>query len=285
MTKIFTCVRLGSPYARRVLRWLVPAAFVLALLAPTGAGAPGHDRPASSAQETEEAAYPWRRRIASAAAYARGRSGRVSFAVMDEGGRLRGYRERDTYFSASTVKAMLMVTYLNRGSVRRRALNSGDRALLHPMITRSDNATASRIRDIVGNGALARLARRAGMRRFATAVPWGNTRITAADQARFFVRIDRYVVERHRAYARRLLRSIVPSQRWGMPPVRPPGFGIFFKGGWRPTGAGILVHQIALFQRGPRRISVAVLTDGNPSYGYGHETIRGTAARLLRRFR
>jgi beta-lactamase class A len=269
-----------------VFRWLVPAALLLALLAPASAGAPAPDRRVSPAQQTEEeAAHPWRRRIASAAGYAHARSGRVSFAVMDEDARLRGYRRRDTYFSASTVKAMLMVTYLNSGSVRGRALNSGDRALLRPMITRSDNATASRVRDIVGNGALARLARRAGMRNFATAVPWGNTRITAADQARFFVRIDRLVVKRHRAYARRLLRSIVPSQRWGMPPARPRGWDILFKGGWRPTGAGILVHQIALFQRGQRRISVAVLTDGNPSYRYGHETIRGTAARLLLRFR
>jgi Beta-lactamase enzyme family len=265
--------------------WAVLLALALTLVAVSfGATEPTLAQPGASAQAEEEAAYPWPRRVASAAGYARARAGRVAFAVMDEDGRLRGYRERDTYFSASTVKAMLMVAYLNRGSVRSRALGSGDRALLRPMITRSDNAAASRIRDIVGNDALARLARRAGMRRFATARPWGNTRITAADQARFFVRIDRFVPRRHRAYSRRLLRSIVPSQRWGMPAVGPRGFDIFFKGGWRTTGAGILVHQIALFQRGPRRISVAVLTDGNPSYAYGHETIRGTAARLLRRY-
>lgn len=274
--------------SRTLIRGSLGALFAALLFAVGhggGSPSPAQAQPVGSAQAEEDAAYPWRRRIRSAASYARARSGRVSFAVMDEEGQLRGYRERDAYHSASTVKAMLMVTYLNRGSVRRRALNPGDRALLHPMITRSDNAAASRIRDIVGNGALARLARRAGMRDFATAAPWGNTRITAADQARFFVRIDRFVVKRHRAYARRLLRNIMPSQRWGMPPARPRGWDIFFKGGWRPTGTGILVHQIALFQRGERRISVAVLTDGNPSYGYGHETIRGTAARLLLRFR
>jgi beta-lactamase class A len=247
--------------------------------------APAQAEPAASAQAEEEFAHPWRRRIASAARYARARSGRVSFAVMDEDGRLRGYHERSTYLSASTVKAMLMVTYLNSGSVRGRALRSRDRALLRPMITRSNNARASRVRDIVGNAALTRLARRVGMRDFATAVSWGDTRITAADQARFFARIDRFVVERHRDYARRLLRNIVPSQRWGMPQAVPSGWDIYFKGGWRRTGAEFLVHQIGLFESGPRRISVAVLTDGNPSHRYGRRTIRGTAARLLLRFR
>lgn len=264
-----------------VLALLVAVALLGGGSATVAAGA----RAEQAQDEPEAEPYPWRRRVASAARYAKARSGRVAFAVMDEDGRLRGYRRRDRYFSASTVKAMLMVTYLNQPSVRRRPLTSRDRALLVPMITRSDNTTASRIRDIVGNGALARLSRRAGMHNFRTAPIWGNTQITAADQARFFFRIDRYVVERHRDYARRLLSSVIPAQRWGMPPVRPRGFEIFFKGGWRPTGSGQLVHQIALFESGRRRISIAVLTDGNPSHSYGRETIRGTAARLLLRFR
>ncbi len=37
-----------------------------------------------------------------------------------------------------------------------------------------------------------------------------------------------------------------------------------------------------MLQRG-RRISLAVLTDGNPSFVYGQLTIRGVARRLLRR--
>jgi hypothetical protein len=36
-----------------------------------------------------------------------------------------------------------------------------------------------------------------------------------ADQTRFFLHIDRRIPVRHRRYAMRLLRSIVPSQRWG----------------------------------------------------------------------
>ena len=72
-------------------------------------------------------------------------------------------------------------------------------------------------------------------------------------------------------------------QRWGFSRYSPAaGFKTFFKGGWRGTGAGQLVHEAALFERGDTRISMAVLTDGNPSHEYGTETLRGVAQRLFR---
>jgi hypothetical protein len=63
--------------------------------------------------------------------------------------------------SASVLKAMLLVAYLDLPSVRARVLGSGDRALLAPMIRRSDNAAAGRVLGIVGAGRLSALARRA----------------------------------------------------------------------------------------------------------------------------
>ena len=52
------------------------------------------------------------------------------------------------------------------------------------MITRSDNITASRIRDLVGNAALVRPARHAGLTQFAVNPIWGLSTITARDQTR-----------------------------------------------------------------------------------------------------
>jgi hypothetical protein len=75
---------------------------------------------------------------------------------------------------------------------------------------------------------------------------WGETSVTARDQTRFFLDIDGDVDvdERHRSYAMRLLRSVIPSERWG----------------------------------------IAVLTMYDGSHAYGKQTLRGVFSRLLRRF-
>jgi len=223
-------------------------------------------------------AYPWPSRIASARRWARSR-GRVSFAVVDEQGRLRAVAGQRRYLSASLVKAMMLVAYLHRA--RGRALTGAERARLGPMIRRSDNDAATWAYRRLGAAGLRRLARRAGMTRFSTSPSWGSCRMTAADQARFFVQIDGLVPARHRPYARSLLAGIVSSQRWGIPPAAPDGFRVFFKGGWRPRG-GWTVNQAALLERGTRRFSVAVLSSRNGSFRRGVETVRGVAARLLR---
>jgi hypothetical protein len=174
---------------------------------------------------------------------------------------------------------MLLVAYLNQSGVRDRPLRRRDKALLRPMITRSDNKAATRVRDIVGNGGLVKLARRVRMKDFATStVSWGSTQISAYDQARLFWRIHAYVPKRHRGYARALLADVIRSQRWGIPPVLPSGWRIYFKGGWLPPR---LVSQVALLERGNQRVAIAVLTDGDPSFGYGRDTITGVSRRLV----
>jgi hypothetical protein len=251
------------------------AAVLLALIAAAAAPC----TPAS-AQEPPPP-YPWASRVDSAAGYAGDRDGRVSFAVVSPDGRVRGRNIHARYRSASVVKAMLMVAYLNEPGVRGRSLRRADQELLRPMIVRSDNRAASRIRDVVGNDALVRLARRVRMRDFATSTrSWGMTQISVYDQARFFWRVDRYVPARHRDYARSLLAGVVERQRWGLPRAQPEGWRIFFKGGWLPPR---VVHQVALLERDGKRVSIAVLTDGDPSFRYGQATIAGVGERLLER--
>jgi beta-lactamase class A len=229
------------------------------------------------------AAHAWAPDVRGTRAYANQRAGDVSFAVRTEG-RLYAFRGRRSVPSASVVKAMLMVAYLNHRTVRGRRLRAGDRALLSPMIRWSNNNAASRVRNFVGDGALARLARRVAMPRFRTAPSWGSCSIDAIDQTRLFLKIDRYVVRRHRRTAMRLLNTIVPSQRWGIARARPAGWAIYFKGGWG-SGSGAVDHQVALLRRGRRRVALAIMTTGNPSHEYGKETLRGVAARLLRHLR
>ena len=225
-------------------------------------------------------ASPWSPDVDAARDYARERAGSVSFTVRTER-RAYGYRGDRVDRSASVVKAMLMVTYLDSAPARNRALTERDTSILGPMIRRSDNRAASRVRDIVGNGSLRRLARRAGMRRFATKPTWGVTRVCTADQTRFFLRLDRFVARRHRPTALRLLGTIVPSQRWGIARARPRGWNLYFKGGWGDN-SGEVDHQVALLTRGGRRVAVGIMTSQNPSKAYGDRTLEGVARRLLR---
>ncbi len=266
-------------YGREVMRcgkgviaWAVVAAIViLALLAP------GHAHAAPF-----EAPPGWQPDVAGASDYALTRRGSVTFAIAVPG-RTWGYRENATAPSASVLKAMLLVAYLDHPSVRNRELSGADWRLLSPMVRRSDNPTATRVRSFVGARRLRLLARRAGMRDFSPAPTraWGQSRISADDQARFFLRIDRYVVARHRATAMRLLETVVPRQRWGVGEVAPRGWRLYFKGGWG-SGTGAVDHQVALLERGRTRVAIAVLTTAQGTHAYGKESLRGVFERLVR---
>jgi Beta-lactamase enzyme family len=235
---------------------------------------------APAASAATEAGEPWRPGLEQARAFAATRAGTISFAVRTERHLYRSDAYR-SFRSASVVKAMLMVAYLNHESVRSRPLTKADRALLEPMVRWSSNAAASQVRNFVGNGALAHLARRAGMGRFAVAPSWGDSQVTAAGQTKLFLKIDRYVVRRHRRTALRLLATIVPGQRWGIGRARPPGWDLYLKGGWG-DGSGEVDHQVALLRHRDRRIAVAIMTADNPSHAYGKQTLEGIARRLLR---
>jgi hypothetical protein len=235
-----------------------------------------------AAAPADAAAPPhWSPDVAAARHYLATRAGDVSFAVRTER-RMWGHRRVRVVPAASVLKAMLMVSYLNRREVRDRPLRERDLRLLRPMIRRSDNTTASYIRNLVGNRGLRRLARRVGMRRFTpVAHPWGDSLVNAADQTRFFLHLERFVPKRHRRRALRLLHSIVPAQRWGVAQVAPRDWELYFKGGWG-SGTGAVDHQVALLRRGRYRVGVAVMTTANGSHAYGKATLRGVFRRLLR---
>ncbi len=177
--------------------------------------------------------------------------------------------------AASTLKAMLLVAYLKRAHDR--PLTPRDRALLAPMVRRSDNVTATRVRDLVGDRGLYRL----GVPGFRAHPVWGLSRVSARGMSRFMLTVDRRLPPRHRTYGMRLLRTIVPSQRWGIARVAPEGWTLHFKGGWG-SGSGAVDHQVALLTRGTHRVSVAIMTTANGSHAAGKRTLRGVARRLLR---
>src|SRR5215217_7370533 len=123
------------------------------------------------------ARFPARRRIRAVRRYLRARGGLNSWSLIDSWGRLHGFAPQRVYVSASLVKAMLLAAYL-RG-IGNRMPEAGERAALGPMITVSSNDAADATYDRVGDAALYRLAKAAGMRAFSIAGYWANAHFSA----------------------------------------------------------------------------------------------------------
>jgi hypothetical protein len=234
-----------------------------------------------------EATFPSRWALDRARRYAKRRSGLVSFAVVDTNGGSYHYRGRRGYASASVIKPLYLAAYLRKVRAQGRGLTGSEHALLAPMIRVSDNDAAAAVYGLLGSARVERLAKAAGMR-FFEGIPehWASGRVAAIDQALFFTRLEKLVPPRFYRYARRLLRTIVDWQTWGIPTVaRPRGYRVFFKTGRRtsPSLTGVIVHQVARLECRGRVFTIAVLTDRQPSYGHGIVTVTGIARRLLTR--
>jgi hypothetical protein len=222
----------------------------------------------------------WRPGLEEAVRFAATRPGSVRISVRTPE-RAWGARAGAVAPCASLVKVMLMVAYLRKPEVRAAGLDAAQRAVLEPMIRRSDNATASRLRSRLTAGALGRLARAAGLRRFAEHPVWGLSACTPSDQTRLWLGLPELLPDRHREYAMGLTETIVPEQRWGIAPVRPRDWRLAFKGGWG-AGTGAVSHQSALLRRGVERVAVSVMTVGSPSHAASLVTLEGVFRRLLR---
>lgn len=216
-----------------------------------------------------------RAQLRKARGWAAARQGEVAFAVLDDRRRLRGEGLDVQMPAASLSKAMLLLALLRSGQ----QLDAATTAALKAMVTASDNDAADLVYGRVGPAGLVDVAQAAGMKRFAGGY-WAQARVTAADQARLFFRLDHVTPRRHRALARRLLASIVPWQTWGIAAAaRRDGLRAWFKGGWRTD----VVHQAALVEGHGRREAIAILTRGSPSFEYAAATVEGIARRLLSR--
>jgi hypothetical protein len=241
--------------------------------------APEAAKPPRSAKR-QAAAYPSRAAVAAAVRYLDERAGRTSLAVVDSRGRLSGVRLREHFQSASVVKVMFLTAFLQLLHAVHRPVSALDNALLYPMIHISDNEAASAVLARVGGAAIARVAREAGMRDYAPGVGWwAFTQTSAADQARFFIALQRLIPRQFWPYARGLLAGIEPSQSWGIPQVARPPWQVFFKTGALPSEG--LFNETARLERRGVTFTISVFTTGDPSMSYGEETIRGVARALL----
>jgi hypothetical protein len=248
------------------------------------AGPNARSRPASAGDRSQRPPIvPVPGSLKEAWGYAQSRGGEVSIAIVDTRGRLRGEAANRLYSAASVVKSMLLAAELRRLEREGLALDAQTASLLRAMITYSDNAAADAIYSRVGDAGLFEVARLTGMSRFTVAGHWGNAQITAAEMARMFSDLDRVFAGPQRKFALGLLGSVVDEQRWGIPAAAGDRWAVRFKGGWVMTDHGQVTHQAAELRDGDRLLSMAILTDEQPSMAIGTETIRGAAERLLSR--
>ena len=147
---------------------------------------------------------------------------------------------------------------------------------------RADDTAGGAVYAHVGRSAVQRLAGVARMGTFRAGSHWIVSKVAAADMARFFRDMERYIPRAHRRFANGLLTHIVWYQRWGIPVAAEPlGYRVYFKPGW--LGAWILANEAARLERRSVRIGLAAFTEDNPTPTYGRDTIAGVTARLLRR--
>ena len=109
--------------------------------------------------------------IEAARRFAGDREGTVAFAVVDSEGRLRGLEAKRSFVSASLVKVMLLLAYLEKVETAATGVSPEGRGMLEPMIEVSDNAAASQVYGLVGAAGLEQVARRAGMTGFTPSPP------------------------------------------------------------------------------------------------------------------
>jgi len=108
--------------------------------------------------------------------------------------------------------------------------------------------------------------------------------------ARLFFRLEANLPGPHRSYAKGLLATITPGERWGIPRAIGHGWSVWFKGGWRQAGQEDTSGPVnapgrLLVHRGGERVALAVLTDEPPGALTGFGAIEVVAERLRPRRR
>jgi hypothetical protein len=193
---------------------------------------------------------------------------KTGIAVVPVGGRLVSMGRWSSGVAWSTVKVPLAIA----------ALSEGNAALVSRTITQSDNNAAEELWSQLGDSAtnlVQSVVRAAGdpttvveSRRLRPEyTPFGQTRWSLADQARFAAGLSR-VPQASRIID--LMRDLAPAHRWGL-----SAKGFAAKGGWGPGIADdYLVRQFAVIPTGSATIGVALAAEvGDGGYEAGVEVV------------
>ncbi len=216
---------------------------------------------------------------------------RFSVAVHDRRDGCRyDYRPDLRITTASVMKAEILAGLLLRAQAEGRGLTRWEHDRVVPMISRSDNPTATALwTSLGGTAGMRRVDAAFGLSQTAQGSPWGGTATSARDRTRLM----RLLVTSdggplgptYRTIARQYLLGVVPQQRWGITSGIPAGTTVPMKNGfassqccrWRLNSSGVV--EVA----GGGYV-VTIMSDGWPNEGSGIQGVewvsRQVAARL-----
>lgn len=211
------------------------------------------------------------------------RGGNITAAVDDlTTGQEFVYRPGVREETASIIKASILATLLHRAQEDGRSLTPSERATARGMIEASDNDDATRLWDEDGGSAgVGTFLRQAGLRQTTFAGPglWGLTRTTPLDQVqllRTLVLPNRLLDPSSRSYELGLMSHVIPMDYWGVSGGIPRGVPVALKNGWLPQPhIAWQINSIGEIRGNGEHYVIAVMTNGNPTEGYGIATIAG----------
>jgi beta-lactamase class A len=214
----------------------------------------------------------------------RGRVSTVAVGVDDPGVGLVCWLDGSGHFdSASVVKVIILGALLRKAQDQHRNLTRTETTWAREMITMSDNDAASALWDDVGRSALQHFLNLAKMTQtfLGPGGYWGLTQITAYDEVlllQLLLTKNPVLDTSSRDYVLGLMARVIPAQRWGVPAGAPASLTVHVKNGWLPLPThGWCIHSIGVFTGRGGGYSIAVLTQDNPSMGYGIDTIEAIA--------
>jgi hypothetical protein len=210
--------------------------------------------------------------------YVAGRGGLVTAAVLDlASGRTYVLNPGVQEAEASISKVDIMSTlFAQLGDA---PVPAADQQQLVPMIEQSDNDAATTLFNADGGApGVTAYNDEIGMDQTAENADWGLTTTTATDQLdllRHLVQQPSVLTPPDQQYGLSLMEQVTPSQDWGVSAGVPAGVNVALKNGWLPLiGDGDWqVNSIGWISGDGRDYLIAVLTTGNPTEGYGIDTI------------
>jgi beta-lactamase class A len=211
------------------------------------------------------------------------RSGVISASVLDlTNGATYQYRPGETTITASIVKAEILGTLLTQAQGANRTLTSSEDATATQMIEDSDNDSATDLWNEVGGApAVQAFDNSVGMKSTNANVAWGFTTTTAADQVTLLdhlVHSNAVLSDASRAYELGLMEDVTPDQAWGVSGGTAAGTKVALKNGWLPDDGGWTVNSIGWVSGFGRNYLIAVTTSGDPSMGYGIDSISAVSS-------